>query len=87
VSRSSTREGLGLLGLGAAACAACCAAPILGFLAAVGIGTILGLAAFGSVGLFVAVPIAAAVIRRRRVSTCPSSAAVPVATPGRKVAR
>jgi hypothetical protein len=65
-TRRSTKEGLGMLGLGAAACAACCAGPILGFLAAIGIGTILGVAAFGALGLLVAVPLTGGLVRRRR---------------------
>ena len=39
---------------GVAACAVCCAGPILGFLAAIGIGTALGVAVFGIAGLLIA---------------------------------
>ncbi|MCU1503162.1 MAG: hypothetical protein JWM12_2516, partial [Ilumatobacteraceae bacterium] len=39
---SSKREGAAVIGAGAAACAACCAGPILGFLGAVGLASVLG---------------------------------------------
>ena len=42
----SPRAGLGVLGAGAAACAVCCVGPILGFLAATGIASVLGAVAF-----------------------------------------
>jgi hypothetical protein len=59
--------GLGVLGVGAAACAACCAGPILGFLAATGIASVLGAAVFGIVGLVVVLAVAVVVhVRRRR---------------------
>jgi hypothetical protein len=45
------KAGVGLVGVGAAACAACCAGPILGFLAATGIASVLGAVIFGAVGL------------------------------------
>jgi hypothetical protein len=59
------KSGLGVLGAGAAACAACCAGPVLGFLAATGVATLLGAVAFGAAGV-VAVLAGAAVFRRRR---------------------
>jgi hypothetical protein len=78
--RKVPNEGLGVLGVGAAACAACCAGPILGFLAAIGIGTVAGVALFGLAGLVVAaVAIPLFVRRRRRTgSTCTSAESVPV---------
>ena len=45
------KSGLGVLGAGAAACAACCAGPVLGFLAATGVATLLGAVAFGAIGV------------------------------------
>jgi mercuric ion transport protein len=65
------KKPFGILGIGAAACAACCAGPILGFVAATGILTAGGLAAFGTVGLLVAIPAIALIVkRRRRPRTC-----------------
>ena len=51
---SSKKQDFVLIGAGAAACAVCCAAPILGLLAAIGLGTVLGVAVFGVVGLSMA---------------------------------
>ena len=62
-----------LVGLAATACAACCAGPILGFLAATGLFTLAGLAAFGVVGLLAFIPAVAWWARRRR-RTCETSA-------------
>lgn len=61
---SRRKEGLGVVGLGAAACAACCVGPILGFLAAIGLGTALGVAAFGLAGLAIAALAVPVVVRR-----------------------
>jgi ethanolamine transporter EutH len=57
---------LGVLGVGAAACAACCAGPILGFLAATGIASVLGAVVFGVAGLVVVLAVAAVLYQRRR---------------------
>jgi hypothetical protein len=51
----SHRQGFGVLGIGAAACAACCAGPVIAFLAAASIGTLIGIALFGVAGIAVAV--------------------------------
>jgi hypothetical protein len=48
------RDGATVVGVGAAACVACCAGPILAFLAAIGLGTVVGVLLFGVVGLAVA---------------------------------
>jgi Flp pilus assembly protein TadB len=81
------RSGLGVLGAGAAACAACCAGPIIGFLAATGIATLLGAVAFGVAGVIAA--LAGAVVlrrrRRRRQQRCaPPTAPVALDAPVRK---
>lgn len=79
------REHAAILGAGAAACAVCCAGPILGFLAALGIGTATGIALFGLAGLAAAALAAIALSRRRRrrrSAVCtPSPATTPVAAP------
>ena len=66
------KTGLGGLGAGAAACAVCCAGPVLGFLAATGVASVLGAVAFGVVGLVVVAAVAALLWqrRRRRARTC-----------------
>ena len=46
---STKKESATLVGVGLAACAVCCAGPILGALAALGLGTAAGLALFGAV--------------------------------------
>lgn len=69
---SSKKQDLALVGAGAAACVVCCAGPILGLLAAIGLGTVLGVAAFGAIGLVVGTVATIAVLRRRRrrMNTC-----------------
>jgi uncharacterized membrane protein len=77
------KAGLGLVGAGAA-CAACCAGPILGFLAATGIASVLGAVVFGVVGLIVVLAVAAGLWRRRRRrQRCepPDAEPTPVAAP------
>jgi hypothetical protein len=69
---SGNRQGTALVGAGVAACAVCCAGPILGFLAAIGIGTAAGAMMFGVGALVIGAGVAALVIvrRRRRVAAC-----------------
>jgi hypothetical protein len=52
----------------------CCAGPILGFLAAIGLGTAIGVAVFGSMALIIGAVGIALVIRRRRRQAGASSA-------------
>jgi hypothetical protein len=66
----SPQAGLGVLGAGAAACAACCAGPVVGFLAATGIASLVGAVVFGVIGLLVVLAIAAVVWQRRRARQC-----------------
>lgn len=60
-----------LAGVGVAACAVCCAGPILGFFAAIGLAGV-GAALWGSIALVVGAFVAVLVVmrRRRRVKTC-----------------
>jgi hypothetical protein len=68
-SRSTTRrEHVAFVGVAAVACAACCAGPVLGVLAAVGLGTALGAALWGVGAVVVGVLMAVLVVRRRRAS-------------------
>jgi hypothetical protein len=55
--------------VGVAACAACCAGPILAFLATLGLGTAAGFALFGTVGLLLTLGVSAMLVRRRRQQT------------------
>lgn len=77
---TSRKDGALLVGVGAAACAVCCAGPILGFLTAIGLGTALGFAAFGATALVIGAAIAVFTIvrHRRRAIECAPSPAIPV---------
>ena len=84
MTTSDAKTGLGVVGAGAAACAACCVGPILGFVAASGIALVLGAVVFGAAGLLVALAVAA-VLRRRRSERAgrrsPTAGPVPGDTP------
>lgn len=71
------RDGAGLLGLGVAACAVCCAGPLLGVLGALGLGAVLAVVAGSLVGIgllaLLAVPLAARLRRRRPAGPVPVS--------------
>jgi hypothetical protein len=77
------RPSFGLLGVGAAACAVCCAGPVIAFLAAASVATLLGVALFGAFGLAIAAIALVAYLRRRSAQQHPGSAAVSV-TLGRR---
>lgn len=62
------KEGVAVVGIAAVACAACCAGPIIGFVAALGIGAGLAVAVFGVGGLVVAVLGAMWLARRKRTA-------------------
>jgi Flp pilus assembly protein TadB len=68
--KADARAGAGILGLGAVACAACCAGPIVGFLAAAGVTAVLGAVVFGIAGLAVVAVVVAVLWRRRRTRSC-----------------
>ena len=79
---SAKKDNAFILGAGVAACAACCAGPILAVLAAVGLGAAAGFALFGAIAILVGAAIVAFVVirRRRRAQACSSSeSSVPVA--------
>jgi hypothetical protein len=69
---SRKKENTAIVGVGVAACAVCCAGPILGVLAAIGLGTAAGFALFGSLAILVgAAAVAFVVVRhRRRADMC-----------------
>lgn len=81
-------DGRFALGIGVAACAACCAGPILGVLAAVGLTTIAGALWFGFTAAAVGALAAVFVVVRRRRDACAPGGAEPAAvalgrSPGR----
>ena len=77
---SVKKENVAIVGVGAVACAACCAGPILGFLAGIGLGTAAGFALFGVAALALgAIAIVIVLQRRRRRAT--SCAATPGPVP------
>jgi hypothetical protein len=71
---TARKQDIALVGAGAAACAVCCAGPILGFLAAVGLGlgTVAGIVVFGVGGVAIGAIgfLVVARRRRRRSITC-----------------
>lgn len=71
---------MAIIGVGAVACAVCCAGPILGFVAAIGLGTSAGFALFGSSALVTGVVVVVVLMRRRRrrAGSC-ANTGVPVA--------
>ena len=80
---SAKRDSAAVVGVGAAACVACCVGPIIGLLAAVGIGSAVSVLLFGAVGLIAAVIVGAMFLQRRRRRRCAPAAeivAVPVPT-------
>jgi hypothetical protein len=89
VDAPTPRAGLGLIGVGAAACAACCAGPLLGFLAAAGIASVLGAVVFGVVGFAVVAVVTLVLWSRRRRRRCEAVApgAVSLPEPRRKAPR
>jgi hypothetical protein len=81
---------MALAGVGVAACAVCCAGPIIGFLAAIGIGTALGVKLFGAIAPVVGTILAIVVVRRRnqRAVACAVPAGpVEVPMPASRAAR
>ena len=76
---SAKKENATILGVGVAACAACCAGPILGVLAAIGLGTAAGFLLVGTVALVVGAAVIALVVlrRRRRTVDCTPMAVEP----------
>ena len=67
-------DGFSLFGIGAAACVACCAGPVLAFLGGLGLAGVASTALIGTTGLAItAVAIVAFVTVRRRGATCSTS--------------
>lgn len=69
--KRANRDGFSLLGIGAAACLACCAGPSLAFLAGLGIAGLASTLVIGAAGLLITVSaVAASIMIRRRRTTC-----------------
>ena len=86
---SSRKEGAAIVGAGVAACAVCCAGSIGGILAAIGLGTAVGVALYGVAALAVGATFAFVVVLRRRrrpTAECEPPAATVVLTNGRRPA-
>ena len=86
---SSRKEGAALVGAGVAACAVCCAGSIGGILAAIGLGTAVGVSLYGAAALAVgAILVMIVVVRRRdrRFDACEPTAETVVLTTGRRPA-
>jgi hypothetical protein len=69
--KKAGNDGFGVLGIGAAACLACCAGPMLAFLGGVGIAGLASTLLVGAAGLLITVAAVAAivvVVRRRRTT-------------------
>jgi Na+/melibiose symporter-like transporter len=71
------KENAAIVGVGVAACAVCCAGPILAVLAAIGLGTAAGFALFGTLAVVIGALLIAFVVvrRRRRAAACAMSEA------------
>jgi len=81
--RGATKRGAGVIGVGVVACAACCAGPILGALAAIGIASAVGYLLAGVAALVVGTAAAAwfVVRRRARQRACVPDRVVSVGVP------
>jgi cytochrome c biogenesis protein CcdA len=78
---SAKRENAAIVGVGVAVCAVCCAGPILGVLAAIGVATAAGFALFGTIAVLIGAAVVAFVLvrRRRRTADCmPADASGPM---------
>ena len=68
------KDGLGVLGMGAAACVACCAGPVLAILGGLSLAGLASTLLIGTAGLVIAaVALAALLVARRRRNDCPVS--------------
>jgi mercuric ion transport protein len=79
-------RGFRFLGIGAAACVACCAGPIVAVLGGLGVAGLASTLVIGGVGLVVtaAAVVAYAVVRRRPTACAVPDGDVPVAAPIRR---
>lgn len=79
---SAKKENVAIAGVGVAACVVCCAGPILGVLAAIGLGTAAGFALFGTAAIVIgALCVAYAGVRRRRRAALSATTELPESVP------
>jgi hypothetical protein len=79
--KRTARDGLGLFGVGAIACAVCCAGPLITLFGGIGLAGLVSSGFIGFGGVVIALgAIAAMVILRRRQASCavPDPEPVPV---------
>ena len=74
------REGAAVVAVGAA-CAVCCAGPIIALVGAIGLGTVLGIRVFGLAGLLVALFAVPVLLQRKRRRCGDPAAPFPIAAP------
>lgn len=68
---SANAKNTKVIGVTVAACAVCCAGPVVGVLAAIGLGTAAGFALFGTIAILIgAAAMTVVLVRRRRIATC-----------------
>jgi hypothetical protein len=87
--KQAHRDGLSVVGMGAAACVACCAGPTLAILGGLGLAGLASALLIGTAGLVIAaVALPALLVTRRRRNECPVSddSPTPVAAPTRRPA-
>ena len=74
-SSQGRRDRFSPLGIGVAACAACCVGPVLAFVGGVTVAGIAGTLVFGAVALVLTILVAVAALaaRRRRADACPTA--------------
>jgi hypothetical protein len=75
---TAKKENATVIGIRVAACAVCCAGPILAVLAAIGVGIAAGFALIGSIAVLIGAAAIAFVIVRRSTACEPAHASVPV---------
>jgi len=88
--KQASNSGVGILGVGAGACLACCAGPILALLGGLGIAGLASTLLIGAAGLAItAAAITAFVVVRRHRSSCgqPDEGPMPVAAPTTRAPR
>ena len=79
--KSNRKDGAGILGLGAVACAACCAGPIIAFLGGIAALGAVGTLLFGAIAFAIAASFIALVLvwRRHQGTRCQVAATPNVA--------
>jgi hypothetical protein len=84
--KQARTDGLSILGVGTAACVACCAGPILAILGGLSLAGLASTLLIGTTGLVAAAALAPLLVTRRRRNNCPVSddSPTPVDAPTRR---